>query len=315
MVDFFSKGVERVEGSCRPPYLCAMVNDMVSLVHGGIEAEISLIGAELQGLRKVGGGNVLWTKNDEIWNRVAPNLFPIVGRLKNDAYTVEGRSFSMRQHGFARDQRFELLERDETSVLLGLRYSEATFQVYPYAFEFQVRYRIEDKVLWVEYITKNVGEGEMLYSVGGHPGFALRGALAGHALRFTLAGEVVSFRAPRRLIEGGYYSGATEDVEVLGGELLLDDALFASDAIVFNEPPFDAVSLLDAQGDVLVDFYCWEWDAVGFWTKKDAPFFCIEPWWGWADDASGDGDFSEKAGLHRLEAGDSETVTYGLGLR
>jgi hypothetical protein len=27
------------------------------------------------------------------------------------------------------------------------------------------------------------------------------------------------------------------------------------------------------------------------------------------------GDFALKAGLHRLEVGDSETVTYGLGLR
>ena len=104
-------------------------------------------------------------------------------------------------------------------------------------------------------------------------------------------------------------------VDLSTGVLALNDALFESDAIVFNDPGFDAVTLLDSQGDAMLDFYCWEWDAVGFWTKSGAPFFCIEPWWGWADDANSDGDLRNKAGLHRLKPNEVETVSYGLGLR
>lgn len=295
-------------------YLCNMNESMVVIGNGSIAAEISLLGAELRVLRKIDGENVMWAADTDHWNRVAPNLFPIVGRLKGDQYQVDGRVYNMRQHGFARDQVFEVIEASKDEVAMRLVYGEATLALYPYQFEFLVRYRMEGATLWVEYQTKNLGDAEMLYSVGGHPGFALRGVLDGHSLAFSQAGERVGFSAERRLIEGGYYSGKTAMVDVSTGLLALGDALFESDAIVFNNPGFDAVTLLDSKGDAMLDFYCWEWDAVGFWTKPGAPFFCIEPWWGWADEADATGQFSEKAGLHKLAAGAEETVSYGIGL-
>lgn len=278
-------------------------------------AEIALLGAELKVLKMGRFNNVLWQKDDAIWNRVAPNLFPIVGRLKGDVYTVAGASYAMRQHGFARDRVFEVVSQTESEVVLKLSWDAISMLSYPYQFDFQVRYRWEGNVLWVDYITENAGAEDMLYSVGGHPGFALNGALEGHSLVFSSSGERVGFSAERRLIDGGYYSGKTHKVDVPNGVLALSDALFESDAIVFNEPVFDSVSLLDAKGQLLVDFYCWEWDAVGFWTKPGAPFFCIEPWWGWADAVDSDGNFETKPGLHRLKPGEVETVSYGFGLR
>lgn len=292
-----------------------MKQGIVQIVGSGLTAEIALMGAELQMLKRDGSDNVLWQKDDAIWNRVAPNLFPIVGRLKGDAYTVGGKSYAMRQHGFARDREFEVLEQSESSVLLGLRSDAASLAVYPYSFDFKVGYHFDGRVLWVDYITENTGEATMLYSVGGHPGFALQGALEGHSLVFSEAGQRKGFSAERRLIEGGYYSGKTSMVDVSTGTLALNEALFESDAIVFNDPCFDEVTLLNAQGEAILDFYCWEWDAVGFWTKPGAPFFCIEPWWGWADGADSDGAFESKPGLHKLAPGEIETVSYGLGLR
>ena len=223
-------------------YLCNMNESMVVLVNGSIAAEISLLGAELRVLRKIDGENVMWAADTDHWNRVAPNLFPIVGRLKGDQYQLDGRVYDMRQHGFARDQVFEVVESAADEVVLRLAYGEATLALYPYQFEFLVRYRMEGATLWVEYQTKNLGDAEMLYSVGGHPGFALRGALEGHSLAFSQAGERVGFSADRRLIEGGYYSGKTAMVDVTTGVLALSDALFESDAIVFNEPDFHVSS-------------------------------------------------------------------------
>lgn len=292
-----------------------MKQKTVQIVGLGVTAEIALLGAELQVLKGDGSDNVLWQKDDAIWNRVAPNLFPIVGRLKGDAYTVGGKSYAMRQHGFARDRAFEVLEQSESSVLLGLRADTTSLAVYPYSFDFKVGYHFDGKVLWVDYITENTGEATMLYSVGGHPGFALQGTLEGHSLVFSEAGQRKGFSAERRLIEGGYYSGKTSMVDVSTGTLALNEALFESDAIVFNDPCFDEVTLLNAQGEAILDFYCWEWDAVGFWTKPGAPFFCIEPWWGWADGVDSDGAFESKPGLHKLAPGAIETVSYGLGLR
>ncbi|MEY4627396.1 MAG: hypothetical protein RL003_1368, partial [Bacteroidota bacterium] len=111
-----------------------MNTDRVQIVGNGVVAEIALLGAELQVLRNTEGANVMWQVDEQYWNRVAPNLFPIVGRLVNDSYTVDGVSYAMRQHGFARDQRFEVLEKEDSSVLLGLRSSEVTLGVYPFHF-------------------------------------------------------------------------------------------------------------------------------------------------------------------------------------
>ena len=58
-----------------------MKQGIVQIVGSGLTAEIALMGAELQVLKRDGSDNVLWQKDDAIWNRVAPNLFPIVGRL------------------------------------------------------------------------------------------------------------------------------------------------------------------------------------------------------------------------------------------
>ena len=119
-----------------------MNESMVVLVNGSIAAEISLLGAELRVLRKIDGENVMWAADTDHWNRVAPNLFPIVGRLKGDQYQVDGRVYNMRQHGFARDQVFEVVESAADEVVLRLAYSEATLALYPYQFEFLVRYRM-----------------------------------------------------------------------------------------------------------------------------------------------------------------------------
>jgi galactose mutarotase-like enzyme len=72
--------------------------------------------------------------------------------------------------------------------------------------------------------------------------------------------------------------------------------------------------LLSEVDGPMLDFYCWEWDAVGFWTKPGAPFFCIEPWWGYADSHNSSGNIEDKEGLHWLEPHQKETVSYFIQL-
>jgi galactose mutarotase-like enzyme len=97
-----------------------MNESMVVIENGSISAEISLLGAELRVLRKNDGENVMWAADTDHWNRVSPNLFPIVGRLKGDQYSVDGQVYEMRQHGFARDQFFEVIEASADEVAMRL---------------------------------------------------------------------------------------------------------------------------------------------------------------------------------------------------
>lgn len=54
---------------------------------------VSTKGAELQSIQKTDtGAEYLWQGDPTYWNRKAPVLFPIVGRLKDNQYTYKGQS-------------------------------------------------------------------------------------------------------------------------------------------------------------------------------------------------------------------------------
>ena len=146
---------------------------MVRLENEHLVAEVSLQGAELVYLARKGGKNVLWARNTDHWNRVAPNLFPIVGRLKDDKYSVDGKEFRLTQHGFARDSLFKVEERQKDAVVLLLSSDAATLEHYPFQFELRIVFRILGTELKVEYRVKNTGTHKMPFAIGGHPGFQL----------------------------------------------------------------------------------------------------------------------------------------------
>jgi galactose mutarotase-like enzyme len=117
----------------------------------------------------------------------------------------------------------------------------------------------------------------------------------------------------RHELEGAYYSGKRSTIDC-NGELDLNNALFENDAVVFKKPSFSWVALVHKAEGELVRIHFDQIDAIGFWTKKDAPFFCIEPWWGWADELNHTGDFQSKAGLHWLDIGQAQDFNYSIVL-
>ncbi len=281
---------------------------MIEILNQKVIAKINPEGAELTELSKIDGKNVLWKKDEQFWNRVAPNLFPIVGRLKNDQFRYEGKPYSMSQHGFARNRTFELIEQSDLKVVFRLNSDEISKKEYPFDFIFDVEYQLIESELLVKYRIENRGEVKLPYSVGGHPGFAIEGKLTDYYLDFGRA-----FSTKQWLLEGPYYSGKTVDLTI-DNKLQLDYSLVEKDAIVFKKPPFIRVILghKDRGGLVAVSFE--QLDAIGFWSKKDAPFFCIEPWWGWADRIDSKGDFLEKEGLHFLKPNELKEHSYRIEL-
>lgn len=278
----------------------------IKLQNKSLVAEINLLGAELIFLGSENSGNILWSKQTDHWNRVAPNLFPIVGRLVNDSYTFEGRSYSMTQHGFARDKEFEVVEQTESSIRLRLVSTPESIHIYPYSFLFDVCFSLSEFGITITYETTNNGKETMYYSVGGHPAFQLDEPLENYFLEFD-----TDVQLEREELVGSYFSGESLYYGV-SHHLNLSDELFESDAFVLKDPQFESVSLKHVDGKTLVQMHCDSWTAVGFWTKKDAPFICIEPWWGWADDVNSTGKLEEKAGIRSLNPGESERLEYQL---
>ncbi|AEA43829.1 aldose 1-epimerase family protein [Fluviicola taffensis] len=269
-----------------------------------IRAEINLHGAELLFLGKNSDSNILWSKQTDHWNRVAPNLFPIVGKLVNDSYTFQGKSYQMSQHGFARDREFEVVEQTESSVRLRLISDPESIHVYPFSFVFDVCFSLSEAGITLSYETQNTGTEPLYYSVGGHPAFHLEESIGNYYLEFDS-----DVQLEREELVGSYFSGESTYYGV-SHHLNLSEELFENDAFVMKNPTFRSVCLKNQDGETLVHMKCDSWTAIGFWTKKDAPFLCIEPWWGWADKVDSSGKLEDKEGIIELKAAEKKSVNY-----
>jgi len=277
---------------------------LVTIENNLVKIGINRLGAELQQFTHITHGNLLWQKNDKLWNRFAPILFPIVGRLLNDQYTLNHESYGMRQHGFARDQVFKVMEHSEDSITLWLTDNEQTRAQYPFAFELLVKYTLLQDTLEIEHRVTNLDSAELFYSLGGHPGFHIEGKLSAYYLDFG-----ADYAVQQHLITGNYYNGNTKEIQ-LSRKFELSDDLFTSDAIVIKHPPFQSIGFGKINGPKILSLHCDTWTAVGLWTKPGAPFFCIEPWWGWADALDSSGNINEKEGIMSLASGSHSTHKY-----
>jgi len=93
-------------------------------------------GAEVKRLfNKIWNRELMWLGDEKIWNRSSPILFPIVGKLIDDEYIYEGKTYKIAQHGFARDMDFACTRSDVDEIEFTLNATKETFKMYPFLFE------------------------------------------------------------------------------------------------------------------------------------------------------------------------------------
>lgn len=274
--------------------------DEHELSAGGTRARIRAQGAELVSFADAAGLEHIWGAGPA-WPRHAPALFPIVGRLKDDALLHEGERFPMTQHGFARDSLFEWVERAPNACRLALSDSATTRAQYPFAFRLEISYRLSARTLIQRFDVRNVGEVVLPASIGAHPAFnwPLRPELAKEDYALFFAKEET---APVRRLEGGLLLRETFPTPVEGRVLRLRDELFADDALILDHVASRSVKYVAPDGSGL-DI---AWDGLpelGLWSKPGANFLCVEPWGGYASPVDFDGPFEEKPGLSLIPPG------------
>lgn len=277
---------------------------MVILENDFLKATISNKGAEIHSIiGKADGTEYMWQANPDVWAFHAPNLFPIVGGLKENTLNVEGKQYTLNRHGFARNVTYRRIESTPLQAIFEYRYDEETLKVYPYKFDFQVIYHLEDKKLRVSYKVINMDAGDIYFSVGAHPAFnvpLLEGEkFEDYYIEFSTAEELHTHQSG----SDGLLSGKTNLVETSENRLFLSRDLFVNDALIFKNIQSRTVTLKSLKNDKQVKVSYPNFTFLGIWTKGDAPFICIEPWLGVTDTAGEAKDISEKEGIQKLEKG------------
>lgn len=277
---------------------------MLQLSNQYLNAQFKLKGAELCSLTNGAGTEFIWEGNPNIWSRHAPVLFPIVGKLNNHSYRVSGKTYQLGQHGFARDLAFEVVEHSSNRLVFQLESTAETLKQYPYRFLFQISYTLTERELAIAYRVSNINSHSMYFSIGAHPGFTC--PLHSHEDRADYRLEFSEIEnASRHLLTDGAYNGNTRSVLAQTNTLAITKTLFDEDALVFKNLKSSAISLIAGDDQKVLTVHFKNFPYLGIWSKdQDAPFVCIEPWYGLADNEGFDGDISEKEGIQHLQAGE-----------
>jgi galactose mutarotase-like enzyme len=271
-----------------------------------LTATINHRGAELISLKDNDQRDYIWNGNPEFWGKHSPVLFPIVGTLKNNSFHYENQEYHLSRHGFARDMDFELVENTAEKAVFLLSHNSETLKNYPFEFQLQLIYTLEETKLSISYDLFNVGTNTMPFSIGAHPAFALPESFESYEIEFD-QNEALQYH----VLENNLISNETKKLNTQDKKLPLDYTLFEHDALIFKTISSKQLTILEHKKPILkVDYN--GFPNLGIWTKNAAPFICIEPWYGYSDVVNSTNDLFQKEGVQILESKSRFQSTFSI---
>jgi len=284
------------------------------IASAALSADVATLGAELQNLSDADGRRLQWDGDPAVWSGRAPLLFPIVGMLAGGAYRFDGRRYAMPKHGFARHATFDVVSHAAGSAVLRLQPDPSTRAMYPFEFQLDVAITMLDACVTLTATIANHDSRPMPVSFGFHPALCwplpFGEPRRDHVVRFADNEPAMI----RRIDAGGLLLPTPQPTPVDGDVLVLRDALFVDDALIFDRLTSRRVTYGARRGPRLrVTFE--GFPMLGIWTKPgSAGFICIEPWQGCADPVGYDGDIRDKPGVVMIEPGLSRVFAMTIAL-
>ena len=278
-----------------------LTNDVLAVV-------IDTHGAELQSIDNISTGrHYLWHGDKAYWGRRSPVLFPIVGSLWDGTFRMDGKEYGLGQHGFARDMEFAVMENvPENEAWFVLEANDETMMKYPRNFRLEIGYSLIGERVTVMWRVVNNDALRMSFQIGAHPAFNypdFSSADPIHAYFTTDGGKILYSQI---IAEKGCIGDETMEVKADSDGLVpVTGATYSRGALIFADNQVHRVSMLskDKRPYVTLMFSA---PLVGLWSPSgQAPFMCIEPWWGRADKVGYEGEFAERQYVNHLEPGET----------
>ena len=272
-------------------------------------------GAELASIRK-GSVEYLWQADPMFWGRHSPVLFPIVGSVWEKRYRVDGREFELGQHGFARDMDFTMVEGGEDEVRYRLESTEDTLKKYPWPFVLEIAYRLHGNMIDVIWEVSNPGNEDMYFQIGAHPAFNYPDYDPQTMERGFLSFDRGEGLECIRIKEKGCVDAETLyplDIPADGLLPLTRETFDKIDTIMLQDGQIGSVALYRTDRTPWLKL-SFEAPVVGIWSPpgKNAPFICLEPWYGRCDRAGYEGDYRDRDWVNRLAPGERFSSVYTI---
>lgn len=237
-------------------------------------------GAIIWSIKDSDNTEYLWQGDERYWEDRAPNLFPYIARMTDGKYTLQGSTYEMDIHGFAKDTIFKAEQISDNHIVFSIKHTDETYKQYPYKFCFSVIYKLEGRRINITYYVRNDDNKTMYFGVGGHPGFNVPfeegAAFEDYYLEFDTNRNVkrVGFS------EDCFVTGQLSEFPLEEGvKLPLTHNLFDDDAIVLTDMA-QSVTLVSKKSNKGIRVAYPDMKYLGIWhmPRTDAPYVCIEPW-------------------------------------
>ena len=192
-----------------------------------------------------------------------PILFPLCGNLPNDTYSVDGKEYKIKQHGFARELPWTATAQSndgKAGLTVELGSDEKTKASYPFDFHLAFTYELRGNTLEIRQEYKNLSSTPMPFSSGFHPYF-----LCGDKNQIEVDIPATSYednRTKQNFAFDGKFDFDQDEIDSVFGNLKSrSTSVIDSDRKLKIEIEYD-------------DFYTY----LVFWTVKGKDFYCLEPW-------------------------------------
>jgi len=192
-----------------------------------------------------------------------PILFPICGNLPDNQYLYQGKPYHLKQHGFARDLPWTVVDQstqDQASLTLELVSTDHTRSLYPFDFQLLFTYRLQGDRLTLHQRYTNHSAEPMPFSAGFHPYFAVQDK---GQLQFQIpASEFLDQRTKTTHSFAGQFDFSQDEIDV-----------------AFRDLSSPVATVTDgARSQRLTFSFSPEFSLLVFWTLKEKGFYCMEPW-------------------------------------
>ena len=264
----------------------------------------SKYGAELTSFKLNGeekihqGQDVVDEKGKVYWRRQWPVLFPTVGKCKKNQTIINGKTYEMQQHGFARDMEFEPVTKLDNFHSYVLRSNKKLIDKFPFEFSLYVTYRMDENKLTTIYKVINEGDVDMPFGIGGHPAFKIdleELQKGNYYLEFEEDEPKIHFLY---LVDGLVGTEYAKNIMDDKRRITITSSTFNNDAVIMKGLTSKKVSLKNkSTGKTLLTLDYTGFPYLAIWSKPNAPFICIEPWKTTADNVNSTGVFRKKTDI------------------
>lgn len=273
-----------------------------------LKIEVSNKGAELTSI-KFNGKEILHD-GKEYWDRQSPILFPTVGRLRDNKTIINDKEYKIPQHGFAKDMQFELIKEIDNGKVYMTKSNNDTLEMYPFEFELYVAYIIQNDTLTVKYKVINKDEKDMIFGIGGHPGFKLDLKKEEYYFELDSKEDNIEFME----VEGNHISNSPAKNILKDNKIIeIEKNSFLNDAIMMKKIKSDKITLKQKKDNKkILEFEFKDFPILAIWSIPNAPFMCIEPWFNYADRVEETGYFKDKEGIITLKTKEEFSCKFSI---